>query len=163
MNLSSMCFIPFLAARSAPKLVPHNEHPPGIALHPLEPDLPVIRDKFSLPHVADIKLVIGCGCWLRHVGNKPHCARVEDIVGDPKYDPSNEQPKHDALADFLQLNFQQDGQVEFFGCNDGEYDLPATERLELPVDAMRHRHFHFRVGTVYRFTFQETECLSRTL
>ena len=150
-----MCFVPFLATKGAPQLVPHGEHPPGIALRPLEPDLPGIRDKFSLPHVAEIKLVVGCGCWLRHIENKPQCARVEDIVGDPKYDPSDTLPNHDALADFLQMNFQRDGQVEFFGCNDGDYDLPAMERLELPVDAMRDRHFHFRIGTVYRFTFQE--------
>lgn len=150
-----MCFMPFLATQSAPTLVPHGECSPGIALHPLKPNWLGIRDKFSLPHVAEIKLVIGCGCWLRHVENKPGYARVEDILNNPDYSPANEQPNHDALADYLWLHFRQDGHVEFFGCNDGEGELPATERLELPVDAMRHPHFHFGMGTVYQFTFPE--------
>ncbi len=145
--------MPFLATKTAPLLVPRHPSPPGIALHPLAPTESAVADKFTLPHHASIKLVIGCGCWLRHVENQPQYATVEDLVQDPEYNPALEQPNHDALVNFLGQHFTSDGSVEFYGCNDGNYAAPAREHLRLPVEAIRHRDFHFRVGSHYCFLF----------
>ena len=146
--------MPFLATKTAPQLVPRNQFTPGIALHPLSPEESVVIKEFTLPHHAAIKLVIGCGCWLRHVENRPQYATVEDIVQDPKYDPAPTQPNHDALVDFLRQHFTADGFVEFYGCIAGDYAEPAQEHLRLPVEAIRHRDFHFRVGAHYSFHLQ---------
>ena len=121
--------MPFLATKTAPQLVPRDQFPPGIALHPLAPDESAVIDKFTLPHHASIKLVTGCGCWLRHVENRPEYATVEDLVRDPKYSSALEQPNHDALVDFLRQHFMADGFVEFYGCNAGGYAEPAREHL----------------------------------
>jgi hypothetical protein len=69
-----MCFMSFPATKTAPHLVPRNQSPPGIALHPLSPEESAVIHEFTLPHHASIKLVIGCGCWLRHVESRPQYA-----------------------------------------------------------------------------------------
>lgn len=149
-----MCFMPALATATGPTLTPFPAPGGAITLFALRHYKPAnLAGKFTLPHHAEIGLVIGCGCWLRHLDISPSSARQEDIVQDPKYNPSTEQPNHDALVDYLQAHFRQDGFVEFYGCNAHEVAEPEKERLELAVEAVRHPHFHFRVGTVYRFTF----------
>jgi len=148
-----MCFMPFLATKTAIPLVPQYQHPPGIALHPVRPEARAVLDKFTLPHPAEIKLVIGCGCWLRRVENRPQYATVETLISDPKYDPTPEQPNHDALVEFLRQHFTADGFVEFYGCIDGDYAEPAREHLRLSVEDIRDRYFHFRVGSHYRLLF----------
>jgi hypothetical protein len=80
-------------------------------------------------------------------------ATVEDLARDPKYNPAPKQPNHDALVDFLRQHFMADCFVEFYGCNDGDCAEPASEHLRLPVEAMRHRNFYFRVGSHYSFLF----------
>ena len=145
--------MPFLATKTAPQLMPRNQFPPGIALHPLSPEESVVIKEFTLPHHAAITLVIGCGCWLRHVENLPQHVTAETLVWDPKYDPTPTQPNHDALVDFLRQHFTADGFVEFYGCNDGDYAAPAREHLRLPVEDIRDRDFHFRVGSHYLFLF----------
>lgn len=151
-----MCFMPFLATKSAPVTVPWNVFPPGTALHDLRPELAAVRDKFSLPHVTGIKLVTGCGCCLRHV-DLPDPAEMEWYVGwkstQPDFDPSREQGNHEALADYLEANFRQDGFVEFFGYFDSDASQPARARKEVPVSAIRQPNFIFCGGTLYRFTF----------
>ena len=149
-----MCFIPYLATRTVPVLVPHDQHPPGTALHPVRPTEQGILDKFTLPHVAEIKLASGCGCWLRHVDMDEPDGFVEYRVSQPDYDPSNEQENHDSLVDYLEAHFRQDGFVEFFGYFHRDASQPARARKELPVEAIRHPHFHFHGGTLYRFVFE---------
>ena len=146
--------MPFLATKSQPQLAPRNQSPPGIALYPLDPGHSPVIDKFTLPHRASIKLVVGCGCWLRRVENKPDYATVEDLVQDPKYNPALEQPNHDALVDFLQQHFSADGFVEFYGCNDGDYAAQAREHLQIHADDIRRPTFHFRVGSHYTLLFR---------
>jgi hypothetical protein len=148
-----MCFMPFLATKTAIPLVPQYQNTPGIALQPVRPEARAILDKFTLPHPAEIKLVIGCGCWLRHVEDRPQYATVESLISDPKYDPAPTQPNHDGLVDFLRQHFTADGFVEFYGCNDGDYAEPAREHLRLSVKDIRDRYFHFRVGSHYSFLF----------
>jgi hypothetical protein len=148
-----MCFMPFLATKTAPPLAAPDRFPSGIALQSLSPNEAAVINKFTLPYHAGIKLVIGCGCWLRHVENRPQYATVEDLVRSPDYNPALEQPNHDALVDFLRQHFTTDGFVEFYGCNDGDYAEPAREHLRLPVETIRHRNFHFRVGSRYSFLF----------
>lgn len=145
-----MCFMPYLATTTAGVLVPHDQHPPGIALHPLRPGERAILEKFTLPHAAEVKLVLGCGCWLRHVDTSPHSATVEDIVRSPEYNPTDTQMNHDGLADYLEKHFASDGFVEFFGCYQEDIDKAAAQRLVLPLQAIRHRNFHFRLRAVYR-------------
>ena len=149
-----MCFMPSLATTTAPTLTPFGPDVPGIILFaPRHYKPSELAEKFTLPHHAEIGLVKGCGCWLRHVETSPSSATQEDLVQSPDYDPAPTQENHDALANFLEKHFQQDGFVEFYGCNAHETADPPKERLELPVEAICHPHFHFRVGTVYRLTF----------
>jgi hypothetical protein len=151
-----MCFIPFLATKSVPVTVPRTESHPGTTLNPLQDQYAAVRDKFSLPHVTEINLVIGCGCWLRHVDDSTSADmddHVEWNISQPTYNPATEQPNHEGLADFLEANFRQDGFVEFFAYFNGDASQPARARKELPVSAIRHPYFHFHGGTLYRFTF----------
>ena len=151
-----MCFIPFLATKTAPPLVPEFPSPLGTALHPVNPQYAAITDKFSLPHCAQLKIVRGCGCCLRHVDYpdpKEMAYIVETSVADPDYRPADKQDNHDALADYLTEHFRQDGFVEFFAFFDGDASQPARARQEIPAAAIRHPHFHFHGGTVYRLTF----------
>ena len=151
---ATMCFIPYLATKTAPVLVPHDQHPPGTALHPVRPDQQAILDKFTLSHAAEIKLAIGCGCWLRHVDCEDPEYHVELLLTQPDYDPSNEQDNHDSLADYLQTHFRQDGFVEFFGYFNGDASQPVRAQKEIPVAAIRHPQFHFHGGTLYRLAFE---------
>ena len=152
-----MCFMPFVATRTAPALVPEFPSPPGTALHPLHPQYDgAITDKFTLPHCAQLKLLRGCGCCLRHVDypDPQEMANVVEMrVADPDYRPADSQDNHDAMADYLTEHFRQDGFVEFFGYFNGDASQPARARQEIPIDAIRHPHFHFHGGTVYRLTF----------
>jgi hypothetical protein len=153
-----MCFMPFLATKSKPALVPWNASPPGTAMTELHTVHAAVKGKFSLPHVSYIKLITGCGCWLRYV-DQPDPEGMEwtvkETTANPNYNPANEQPNHEGLADFLEARFRQDGFVEFFGYFAGEADQPVRDRKELPVSAIRDPKFHFHGGTLYRFTFPE--------
>ena len=40
---ATMCFIPYLATKTAPVLVPHDQHPPGTALRQVRPDQQAIQ------------------------------------------------------------------------------------------------------------------------
>ncbi len=79
---------------------------------------------------------------------------VELLASDPEYKPADKQDNHDSLADYLTEHFRQDGFVEFFGFFSGDASQPARAQQEIPVDAIRHPHFHFHGGTVYRLMFQ---------
>jgi hypothetical protein len=151
-----VCFIPHVATKTAPVLFQRMEHPPGTALHCLQDQYAAVKDKFTLPHVAELQLANGCGCWLRHV-DYPDLAEMEWYAEwkptQPDFDPSNQQGNHEALADFLEANFRQDGFVEFFGYFDGDASQPARARKEVPVSAIRQPNFFFFGGTLYRFTF----------
>ena len=149
-----MCFIPHLATKTAPVLFQRLENPPGTALHHLQDQYSPVRDKFTLPHVAELKLREGCGCWLRYIDTEDADQQVSFLVSQPNYDTATSQPNHDSLADFLEANFRQDGFVEFFGYFYGDPGQPARAQQQLPVSAIRHPHFHFHGGTLYRFTFQ---------
>jgi hypothetical protein len=78
---------------------------------------------------------------------------VEVMVGDPDYKPADKQDNHDALADYLVEHFRQDGFVEFFGFFSGDAAQPVRAHKKMPVSAIRHPHFHFHGGTLYRLTF----------
>ena len=99
-----MCFIPFVATKTAPTLVPEFPSPSGTALHPLHPQYAAVSDKFTLPHCARLKIARGCGCWLRHVDcpdPEEMAYMVELTVAHPDYKPADKQDNHDALADSL--------------------------------------------------------------
>jgi len=151
-----MCFIPFVATKTAPKLVPEFPSPPGTALHPLHPQYAAVTDKFTLPHCAQLKIVRGCGCCLRYVDYpdpQEMAHTVELMVSVPDYRPADKQDNHDALAGYLTEHFRQDGFAEFFGYFNGDASQPARARQEIPIEAIRHPHFHFHAGTVYRLVF----------
>lgn len=151
-----MCFIPFVASKSTPSLVPEYPSPPGTQLHALHPQYTAIVDKFTLPHCAELQIEQGCGCWLRHV-DYPDPEEmeymVELIVSGPDYNPADKQSNHDALADYLTEHFRQDGFVEFFGFFSGDAAQPVRAHKQLPIDAIRDPRFHFHGGTLYRLTF----------
>jgi hypothetical protein len=151
-----MCFMPFLATKTAPVLVPRFEKTDGTGLTALQAQNAAVRDKFTLPHVSEIKLITGCGCWLRYV-DQPDPEEMEWIVkektAEPNYNPAKEQPNHEGLADYLEAHFRPDGFVEFFGFFEGNDSQPARAHKELPVSVIRDPKFHFHAGTLYRFTF----------
>jgi hypothetical protein len=153
-----MCFMPFIATKTAPPSIPGKLPPAGTALLPLSPQYAAVRDKFTLPHVSEIKLITGCGCWLRHV-DQPDPEGMEwtvkEMTAEPNYNPADTQPNHEGLADYLEAHFRPDGFVEFFGYFAGDASQPARDRKELPVSAIRDPKFHFHGGTLYRFTFPE--------
>jgi hypothetical protein len=152
-----MCFIPFVATRTPPTLVPEFPPTPGTALHPLHPQYAAVADKFTLPHCAALKIAHGCGCWLRYM-DYPDPKEMEYMVqlkvSDPGYNPADKQVNHDALADYLTEHFRQDEFVEFFGFFSGDAGQPARARQQIPVSAIRHPHFHFHGGTIYRLVFE---------
>ena len=151
-----MCFIPFVATKTAPKLVPRFPSSPGTALNPLQTQYAAVADKFTLPHCAELQILHGCGCWLRYVDYptpEDMEYHAERMVMEPDYDPLEMQDNHDALADYLTEHFQHDGFVEFFGFFDGDATQPARAHQQIPVAAIRHPQFHFHGGTVYRLMF----------
>ena len=154
-----MCFIPFLATGTAPKLVPEFPHQPGTALHPLRPQYAAVADGFTLPHCAELQIPHGCGCWLRRV-DFPTSEEMEYMaelkVSEPDYNPGDKQDNHDSLADYLVEHFRQDGFVEFFGFFEGNETKPVRGHKEIPVSAIRHPHFHFHTATAYRLVFDKT-------
>jgi hypothetical protein len=148
-----MCFITHVATKTTPVLFQHMEHPPGTTLHYLQDQYAAVKDKFTLPHVAELQLAEGCGCCLRHV-DYPTTAdmdyHVDMIVRMPNYNPADKQSNHNSLADFLEENFHQDGFVEFFGYFNGDPSQPARVHKLIPISDIRHPHFHFHGGTLYQ-------------
>jgi hypothetical protein len=153
-----MCFIPFLATKTAPSLVPEFPHQPGTALHPLRPQYAAVAGRFTLSHCAELQIAHGCGCWLRRV-DFPTAEEMEYMAGftvsEPRYNPADKQDNHDALADYLIEHFWQDGLVEFFGFFEGNESQPVRGHKEIPLAAIRHPHFHFHTATVYRLVFDQ--------
>ena len=145
-----MCFITHMATQTPPVLFERMANPPGTALKFLQDQYAAVRDKFSLPHVAELKLAEGCGCWLRYVDCDDPEYHVDLMVRMPKYDASEKQSNHDSLADFLEANFRQDDFVEFFGYFNGYAAQPARAQREIIAADIRHPHFHFHGGTLYR-------------
>lgn len=148
-----MCFMPFIGTKSTPALVPRFPCQPGTALNPLHPEYEFVRGTFTLPHGAELQLMKGCGCCLRYV-DQPTSEDMDWVaklnVSDPKYDPSNDLGNHDALADYLQKHFSQDEFVEFLGLWDVDKERPLRGEREIPLNAIRHPHFHFHTATLYR-------------
>jgi len=57
-----MCFMPFLATKTALVRFDSMANPPGTALYCLEDHYAVVSDRFTLPHIAGWKLLEGCHC-----------------------------------------------------------------------------------------------------
>ena len=134
-----MCFIPFVATKTPPELVPKFPYLPGTRLHPLSPQYARVADRFTLPHCAELQIARGCGCWLRWV-EFPTAEEMDYMEGfnasQPGYNPTEKQDNHDSLADYLTQHFRQDGFVEFFGFFAGSEDAPLRGHKEITVKAI---------------------------
>lgn len=150
-----MCFLPFVATKSPPTLVPAFPCTPGTALNPLRSQYASVASRFTLPHVAELQIAQGCGCWLRRV-DFPTTEEMDYIAEfnatQPGYNPEQKQSNHDSLVEYLTRHFRQDEFVEFFGFFEGNQDKPTRGQKQIPLSAIRHPRFHFHTSTLYRLT-----------
>lgn len=139
-----MCFVLYIGTDEPVRTIAWDERDRKVHTRELaEHDAGVARH-FAKAHVTYVGSDQGCGCGFRHVMFQNGEWPEESMPGDDRDAAEETRRNHEQLHQFLKAELERSGEVELYGCWDGDFAEPSAGCGTLQVDRILDPGFHFR-------------------